>query len=84
MCIALKNAILASEILAMSDCGITADSSKTMLSDAVLKVRQELLSEEQRLFSSLERKNCQKIHDITEQISILRRSFEAEEEARAL
>lgn len=55
--------------------------TKNVLSDVVFQVRQELLIEQQCLFSSLEQKINMKIHEITEQISTLKQNFEAEHEA---
>lgn len=77
LAVALKNAI---ESSSGSDGSITTDSLKNMLSDAVFQVRKELLSEQQRLFSSLEHKMGEKICKLTEQISTMRRNFEAEQE----
>jgi molybdopterin converting factor small subunit len=57
-------------------CQITSDSLKNMISDAVFRVRQELLSEQQRLFASLEEKIEKQIGEICRKVNDLTSNFE--------
>ena len=72
---ALKNAISASEA-ANDQHQITTDSLKSMISDAVFRVREELLNEQRRLFASLEQKMQKQISEIGDKVNALTSDFE--------
>jgi len=74
--LALKNAISDSASVKDQPCNITTESLKSMISDAVFSLRQELLNEQQRLFASLEQKIEKRIGEIQDKVNSLQFSFD--------
>ena len=72
---ALKNAISSSGSV-NDQPQITTESLKNMISDAVSRVREDLLKEQQRLFASLEQKMEKRISEICTKVDTLTNDFE--------
>jgi hypothetical protein len=68
--LALKNAISSSD--SICDDRITASTLKSMMTDAVFQLRQELLSEQQRLLSTFQQKIDAELKSITDKLTALR------------